>query len=167
MPGRAVRDRRKEKHWRRIVWAHASSGLSVGAWCRTHGVKEPSFCRWRIELARRACRIRTQGGRGARRGSVSLGTRRERARNRRLDRFRCTRQYERRRTGFADGGVEPRAGGVEADAGLCVLVVPGDIVAASRENGAGSDPPTVPAAIAGCLPSLNTAEIPFADSDMD
>lgn len=47
------RDRGKELYWRRIVRKQASSGLTVQAWCRQHGVQEHAFYVWRRELARR------------------------------------------------------------------------------------------------------------------
>ncbi len=53
MPRRTVRDLKKERYWRRIVRRHSGSGMSVRAWCRRHGVTEPSFYWWRTELARR------------------------------------------------------------------------------------------------------------------
>jgi transposase len=53
MPSGAVRDLKKEKHWRRMVRNHAASGLSVRAWCRKHGEKDAAFYWWRRELARR------------------------------------------------------------------------------------------------------------------
>jgi len=53
MPSGAVRDLKKERYWRKIVRGQAVSGLSVRAWCRTHGEKEAAFYWWRRELARR------------------------------------------------------------------------------------------------------------------
>jgi transposase len=51
--GPAVRDRKKQAKWRRVVAGQAGSGLSVRAYCLRHGVKEPAFYWWRAELARR------------------------------------------------------------------------------------------------------------------
>ena len=51
--GAAVRDRKKEAKWRRVVAGQPGSGLSVRAYCFRHGVKEPAFYWWRAELARR------------------------------------------------------------------------------------------------------------------
>lgn len=50
--GAAVRDPKKERHWRKIVrgWGE---GESVREYCRKHGVDEASFYWWRRELARR------------------------------------------------------------------------------------------------------------------
>lgn len=44
---------RKEAHWRRLIRDQARSGLSIRAWCHTHGRKESAFYWWRTELARR------------------------------------------------------------------------------------------------------------------
>lgn len=49
----ARRDLSKESFWRRLVRRQATSGLSVRAWCRRHGQREPAFYWWRTELARR------------------------------------------------------------------------------------------------------------------
>ena len=46
-------DLRKEMFWRRTIDRHASSGLSVRAWCRNQGLKEAAFYWWRRELVRR------------------------------------------------------------------------------------------------------------------
>ena len=43
----------KERFWREQLRGHASSGLSVRAWCREHEISEPSFYAWRRELAER------------------------------------------------------------------------------------------------------------------
>ena len=47
------RDRKKEAGWRRHIWAHARSGLSVVVYCRRHGLREHGFYWWRRQLARR------------------------------------------------------------------------------------------------------------------
>lgn len=49
----AKRDRRKEAFWRKAIGGHRRSGLCVRAWCREHGLSEPSFHWWRRELVRR------------------------------------------------------------------------------------------------------------------
>lgn len=49
----AVRDRKKEARWRRIVQGQAGSGLSIQAYCAKHGVQTPAYYWWRAELARR------------------------------------------------------------------------------------------------------------------
>jgi transposase-like protein len=49
----AARDRKKEAGWRTHLGAQADSGLSVGAYCRQHGVQAHGFYWWRRELARR------------------------------------------------------------------------------------------------------------------
>ena len=51
--GAAVRDRKKEARWRGIVRGQASSGLSVRAYCKQHGLREHGFYWWRRELVRR------------------------------------------------------------------------------------------------------------------
>jgi hypothetical protein len=45
--------RKKEARWRRHLRGHASSGLSVSAYCRQHRLRACSFYWWRRELARR------------------------------------------------------------------------------------------------------------------
>jgi len=52
----AVGDLTKEAQWRKHVGAQPGSGLSVRAYCRAHGVKEPAFYWWRGQLARRDAR---------------------------------------------------------------------------------------------------------------
>ena len=49
--GAATRDRKKEATWRRHVMAQAGSGLSVGEYCRRHGLPAHGFYWWRRELA--------------------------------------------------------------------------------------------------------------------
>ena len=49
----ARRDRKKEWFWRRTIRRQPSSGMSVRAWCRKHGLRESSFYWWRAPLARR------------------------------------------------------------------------------------------------------------------
>jgi len=49
----ATRDRKKETVWRKHISALADSGLSVGAYCRQHGLPAHGFYWWRRELARR------------------------------------------------------------------------------------------------------------------
>lgn len=51
--GAAVRDRKKEAKWRKVVAGQPGSGLSIRAYCRGRGVKEAAFYWWRAELARR------------------------------------------------------------------------------------------------------------------
>lgn len=43
----------KEEFWRRMVRGWRRSGLSVRAFCRRHGLAEPSFYAWRRTLAQR------------------------------------------------------------------------------------------------------------------
>ena len=43
-----------ERLWRRRLGQWRRSGLSVRAFCATHGLREPNFYAWRRELARRA-----------------------------------------------------------------------------------------------------------------
>src|SRR5208283_2518723 len=49
----AGRDHKKEAAWRRHIGAQAGSGLSVGVYCRQHGLQASGFYWWRRELARR------------------------------------------------------------------------------------------------------------------
>lgn len=49
----ASRIKTRETTWRRVVAGHASSGMSIRAYCAKHRVKEPAFYWWRAELARR------------------------------------------------------------------------------------------------------------------
>jgi hypothetical protein len=51
--GTAVRVRRKEVKWRRVVEGHPGSGLSIRAYCAQRGVREHGFYWWRSKLARR------------------------------------------------------------------------------------------------------------------
>ena len=51
--GAAVRIKKREAWWRRVVAGHAGSGMSIRAYCAQHGVKDPAFYWWRAELARR------------------------------------------------------------------------------------------------------------------
>ena len=50
---RRRRDPAKEKHWRRIIRRHQTSGLSVHAFCEREGLKGCNFLWWRRELNRR------------------------------------------------------------------------------------------------------------------
>ena len=47
------RSAEKEACWRRHLEDHAAGGLSIRAYCREHGLSEPSFYVWRREIARR------------------------------------------------------------------------------------------------------------------
>jgi len=49
----ATRDRKKEAAWRKHISTRAGSGLSVGGYCRQHGLQASGFYWWRRELARR------------------------------------------------------------------------------------------------------------------
>ena len=49
----ATRDRKKEAAWRKHIRAQAGSVLSVGVYCRQHGLQASGFYWWRRELARR------------------------------------------------------------------------------------------------------------------
>jgi transposase-like protein len=53
MPTRKQRQSGKEQFWRRMLREWRSSGLSVRAFCRLHGLAEPSFYSWRRVLAKR------------------------------------------------------------------------------------------------------------------
>jgi transposase-like protein len=46
-------DAGKERFWRRMVRDWRKSGLSVRAFCRAHGLSEPSMYAWRRTLAQR------------------------------------------------------------------------------------------------------------------
>ena len=50
--GAAVRDRKKERVWRKILRG-CDEGESIRAYCRSQGVNEAAFYWWRRELARR------------------------------------------------------------------------------------------------------------------
>lgn len=50
MPTRNQRKSGKEQFWRRMFREWRSSGLSVRAFCRLHGLAEPSFYSWRRAL---------------------------------------------------------------------------------------------------------------------
>ena len=49
----AKRIKTREATWRRVVTGHATSGMSIRAYCAKMRVKEPAFYWWRAELARR------------------------------------------------------------------------------------------------------------------
>jgi transposase-like protein len=51
--GTAARDLKKEAIWRRHMKAQVGSGMSVGAYCRRHGLPGHGFYWWRRELSRR------------------------------------------------------------------------------------------------------------------
>jgi transposase len=51
--GAARRDVKKEAIWRRHVMGQVASGLSIGAYCRRHGLPGHGFYWWRRELVRR------------------------------------------------------------------------------------------------------------------
>lgn len=43
----------KETRWREIIGRQVASGLSVRAFCRQEGIREPSFYGWRRTIRRR------------------------------------------------------------------------------------------------------------------
>jgi transposase len=47
------RDPAKEQHWRQLLHRWQTSGQSVHAFCRTHGLSRPLFYAWRGILAER------------------------------------------------------------------------------------------------------------------
>ena len=47
------RDPAKEQHWRELLQRWQTSGQSVNAFCRTHGLSRPLFYAWRGILAER------------------------------------------------------------------------------------------------------------------
>src|SRR5438128_1556457 len=49
----AVRCKKREAMWRRVVRGHIGSGMSIRAYCAKRRVKEPAFYWWRAQLARR------------------------------------------------------------------------------------------------------------------
>ena len=50
----AIRIKKREAMWRRVVRGHVGSGMSIRAYCAQNRVKEPAFYWWRSELARRS-----------------------------------------------------------------------------------------------------------------
>ena len=55
-----------ERAWRERISAWAASGLTARAYCRDHGVSEPSFYAWRRKLRQRGGAGESGRGRGAR-----------------------------------------------------------------------------------------------------
>ena len=55
-----------ERAWRERISAWAASGLTARAYCRDHGVSEPSFYTWRRKLRQRDGAEESGRGRGAR-----------------------------------------------------------------------------------------------------
>ena len=49
----AMRDRRRETRWRRLVRNHGRSGRTVREFCHENGLPESAFYYWRRELCRR------------------------------------------------------------------------------------------------------------------
>ena len=49
----AIRIKKREATWRRVVAGHAKSEMSIRTYCAKNRVKEPAFYWWRAELARR------------------------------------------------------------------------------------------------------------------
>ena len=49
--GASRRDSKKEADWRRHIKVQADSGVSVGAYCRRHGLPAHGLYWWRRELA--------------------------------------------------------------------------------------------------------------------
>jgi hypothetical protein len=47
---RTTRTHRSESDWQKIVQQHATSSLSVRAFCKQHGVGDKSFYLWRKRL---------------------------------------------------------------------------------------------------------------------
>ncbi len=47
------RDDQTEQYWRLVLEEFQSSGLNVREFCRTEGVREPSFYAWRREIRKR------------------------------------------------------------------------------------------------------------------
>jgi len=56
--GKGARDLKKEADWRRHMKAQVGSGLSVGAYCRRHGLPMHGFYWWRREVGRRESGLR-------------------------------------------------------------------------------------------------------------
>ena len=46
-------DPQKEAHWRKMLCQQQSSDLTVGQFCREHGLKEASFFSWKREIVLR------------------------------------------------------------------------------------------------------------------
>lgn len=55
-----------ERTWRERISAWAASGLTARAYCRDHGVSEPSFYTWRRKFRQRDGEGEPSRGRGAR-----------------------------------------------------------------------------------------------------
>jgi len=78
---RARRVRRSADQWAKLIEAQSTSGLSIAAFCQTHGLSANSFYRWRRRLADSAAprsgqppfvRLRTSTGGGvSARGSTA------------------------------------------------------------------------------------------------
>ena len=49
-----------QQRWREVIRRQAESGLSVRAFCRQAGVREPSFYAWRRKLAGRETAAKTK-----------------------------------------------------------------------------------------------------------
>ncbi len=47
------KDEQTEQYWRLVLEEFQSSGLNVREFCRTEGVREPSFYAWRREIGKR------------------------------------------------------------------------------------------------------------------
>jgi transposase-like protein len=47
----AKRRGERERFWQRLIRKQRDSGASIKAFCRSHGVSEPSFFAWRKKLA--------------------------------------------------------------------------------------------------------------------
>jgi len=80
---RRRRVRRSADQWARLIAAQSTSGLSVAAFCREHGLAANSFHRWRRRLEDSAAtrsgqhpfvrlRMSTDGGVSARRSSAAI-----------------------------------------------------------------------------------------------
>ncbi len=60
------RDLAKETRWRDILQRHATSGLSVRAFCQQEQVTEPTFYAWRRTIGERGEKTKSQSCRGVR-----------------------------------------------------------------------------------------------------
>lgn len=66
-------DRELETRWRRLLWQHANSSLSVRAFCRQNQLSEPSFYAWRRTIAQRDGRSKPRSRKAAKRKPKAAG----------------------------------------------------------------------------------------------
>jgi hypothetical protein len=64
-----VRDRGKERYWRRMLRQWQRSGQRVRSFCWEHGLSEPSFYAWRRTIQERERPVQPRSRRGPRQAS--------------------------------------------------------------------------------------------------